>query len=514
MDQGIANLQALVNDVQNWAPDLANPIVLVSGFSGWGEPLFGTINYWGGFENIPAALQNAGYTVIVVRIGPLSSNWERACEVYRQISSGAFDGPNTYPPTAIGIDYGPYYPAMYGYARNGQTKQAVLFGNLPPAWTWTAANPVHFICHSQGGNTIRKLIELMSGAHNVLHPGYFPVGDRRNWITSVTTLGTPHKGTTITDVITPLLPPNPIDMINVITRLVVSASFRQPRFYDLQLDHWGFARQQTPAGVSETFNAMCIRINPRIAIWWGGTGAQPPHNGFYDNSIAGVTQLNIFAPNPAPTIFFFTISFDATVSFPQIDPGPQDSATFPVNPFFTPLQMLLNPGGWPFTGIAWVYQRIRFSPSSTDYARWFVNSLNNHLGPLGYFNRIPLPGSRVPRTDMLPIIMLPALAMGGYYIPGAAGPQSEAFQHNDGVVNTPSMRGPNDAQVREISQFPRNLPTPAAALGAAGPVRYWHFGINETMDHADQIGVFTDPATYNNVENMYLLLANLVTRLI
>ncbi|WKT53706.1 Alpha/Beta hydrolase fold [Fusarium oxysporum f. sp. vasinfectum] len=88
MDQGITNLQTALSNVQHWAPNLANPIVLISGFSGWGEPLFGTINYWGGFENIPEALQNAGYTVIVVRIGPLSSNWERACEVYRQIRSG------------------------------------------------------------------------------------------------------------------------------------------------------------------------------------------------------------------------------------------------------------------------------------------------------------------------------------------------------------------------------------------------------------------------------------------
>ncbi|EGU87820.1 hypothetical protein FOXB_01661 [Fusarium oxysporum f. sp. conglutinans Fo5176] len=378
-----------------------------------------------------------------------------------------------------------------------RTKQAVLFGALPPGWTWSAANPVHFICHSQGGNTIRMLIELMSGAHNMLHPTYFPAGDRRNWIKSVTTLGTPHKGTTITDVITVSLP----------------LTYVEPRFYDLQLDHWGFVRRQlTPLGVPETFEQMCFRINPLIDIWWRGTGVHPPHNGFYDNSIVGITQLNTFAPNLAPTIFFFTMSFDATVDFPHIDPAPQNSATFPVNPILTPLQILLNPGGWPFTASAWVYQRIPLSPSSADYARWFVNSLNGHLGGLNYFNRIPLPGSRVPRTDMLPIIMLPALAMGGYYIPGIAGPQSEAFQHNDGVVNTPSMRGPNNAQVREISSFPSHLPMPAAVLAAVGPW-YWHFGINETMDHADQIGVFTNAATYINVAGMYSVLADFVTRL-
>ncbi|KEF60833.1 uncharacterized protein A1O9_02395 [Exophiala aquamarina CBS 119918] len=88
VNQGIQNLATLVGNNQAQRQDLTNPIVLVSGFSGWGEAIFGTINYWGGFGDIPTALLHAGYTVIVVRIGPLSSNWERACEVYRQLSSG------------------------------------------------------------------------------------------------------------------------------------------------------------------------------------------------------------------------------------------------------------------------------------------------------------------------------------------------------------------------------------------------------------------------------------------
>ncbi|KAK9777075.1 hypothetical protein AB5N19_12396 [Seiridium cardinale] len=33
------------------------PIVLVPGFSGFGEPVFGSINYWGGFEDLASELQ-------------------------------------------------------------------------------------------------------------------------------------------------------------------------------------------------------------------------------------------------------------------------------------------------------------------------------------------------------------------------------------------------------------------------------------------------------------------------
>ncbi len=45
------------------------------------------------------------------------------------------------------------------------------------------------------------LVELMSGRKSFLHPTYFPEVDNQSWIKSVVTLGTPHKGTTVTDVV-------------------------------------------------------------------------------------------------------------------------------------------------------------------------------------------------------------------------------------------------------------------------------------------------------------------------
>ena len=60
---------------------------VVPGFSGFGDPLFGSINYWGGFEDLASALQlQTGVPVILPRIGPMSSNWERACELYCQLN--------------------------------------------------------------------------------------------------------------------------------------------------------------------------------------------------------------------------------------------------------------------------------------------------------------------------------------------------------------------------------------------------------------------------------------------
>ncbi len=78
------------------------------------------------------------------------------------------------------------------------------------------------------------------------------------------------------------------------------------RFFDLQLDHWGFARRGR-----ETYQDMRQRIAPDIALWW-----QNNHNGFYDNSLNGVADLDRFAGNPSPDIYYFTMSFcaDETIS--------------------------------------------------------------------------------------------------------------------------------------------------------------------------------------------------------
>jgi hypothetical protein len=74
-------------------------------------------------------------------------------------------------------------------------------------WEWSKANKVHFICHSQGGNTVRRLISLMQNGAGGLHDDYFPSNEtgRDDWTISVSTLGTPYKGTTVTNVLHNLL---------------------------------------------------------------------------------------------------------------------------------------------------------------------------------------------------------------------------------------------------------------------------------------------------------------------
>ena len=53
------------------------PIVLIHGFFGWGNDEMGNYRYWGGYKDIQKILEDNGYKVLNVSVGPISSNWDR-----------------------------------------------------------------------------------------------------------------------------------------------------------------------------------------------------------------------------------------------------------------------------------------------------------------------------------------------------------------------------------------------------------------------------------------------------
>jgi hypothetical protein len=184
------------------------------------------------------------------------------------------------------------------------------------------------------------------------------------------------------------------------------------------------------------------------------------------------------------------MSFCATRPFPKDTLTTQDIngflALFPLNQVWNPL------GVWgrvaaPFQPLG---TRLGVLPSLYAALTWITDVANRHLQIMQYFSQIPRPGSQIPRQDMLPLIMYPAYAMGGRgtTLPGIT---LQEFQQNDGIVNTRSMDGPSTGPVNHGSF--------TARLAAAAPANlkgiYWNLGDNATIDHADQIGVFTDPDT-------------------
>lgn len=254
---------------------------------------------------------------------------------------------------------------------------------------------------------------------------------------------------------------------------------------------------------------MHNRILPNVRKWWLGPGGPngQRRNGFYDNSIPGVMLLNQKAAEPSTEVFYFTMSFDATDNFPNIQLTSEDIAQFPHHPALFLWNQFSGPSSWLLN----IGQKLPGAPSSLDYARFAVGSANRHLAQLDYFHQIPQPGPRVPRPDVLPLIAPSSYGMGGYLLrqdqlpPGlspGAGPSN--FLPNDGIVNTISMKGPRARDIAEIEDIPieavGSTQQRRISKSARTSKRYWHFGTNKTMDHADQIGVFTNEATVRSLK--------------
>jgi hypothetical protein len=108
-------------------------------------------------------------------------------------------------------------------------------------------------------------------------------------------------------------------------------------------------------------------------------------------------------------------------------------------------------------------------------------------------------------------MMSTVYAMGGQQLTDAQkailGPDLEDWFQNDGVVNTPSMPGPRGCvqSVSSLTDFDFGVP------GRRGI--YWHLGVNDRMDHADEIGVFIERDTADLMQGMYLDIADLISRL-
>ncbi|MTW11284.1 hypothetical protein GM658_11835 [Pseudoduganella eburnea] len=185
------------------------PIVLVHGFLGFDHAtLGGNFRYWGGFNDIAQHLAaNSGRDVFTAGVGPVSSNYDRAIELYYQIKGGCVDyGAEHTARNTIAVEQAK--PAGKCWAADPSNNPDKYPLALYPQWD--AAHPIHLVGHSQGGQTIRTLIQLLekpgeSDPHCVPQDELLK-GGRCGWVISATTIATPHNGTTLRDIVVNWLP--------------------------------------------------------------------------------------------------------------------------------------------------------------------------------------------------------------------------------------------------------------------------------------------------------------------
>ncbi|MCR4735246.1 MAG: hypothetical protein K5829_09615 [Treponema sp.] len=161
--------------------------VFVHGLSGWGH--YDSQNkffpYWG-MKNgsLMKQLKKEGFFCYDASVAPQGSAWDRACELYAQLTGSI-------------TDYGEEHSARCGHERFGPD-----FSKEPLIPQWDSEHKINLLGHSFGGVTVRLLAHLMAegseaernaSPEDELSPLF--AGGHKDWIYSVTTLAAPHNGT-------------------------------------------------------------------------------------------------------------------------------------------------------------------------------------------------------------------------------------------------------------------------------------------------------------------------------
>lgn len=165
---------------------LKYPVILVHGMFGWGddEGINNYLPYWGANTcNIVKHYRNYGYSIYAASVGPASSCWDRACELYARLIGGP-------------VDYGKAHSDKHKHRRYGRYHDSGILEK------WDKDHKIHLVGHSFGGNTVRMLAYLLTyGCPEEVEASPDDVselfkGGHQDLIASVFTICTPHNGTT------------------------------------------------------------------------------------------------------------------------------------------------------------------------------------------------------------------------------------------------------------------------------------------------------------------------------
>ncbi len=281
-------------------PDKSYPYVFVHGFLGWGddEGINANLPYWGATAcDIIKNINDAGYECYSASVGPLSSNWDRACELYAQL-------------TGTRVDYGVAHAAEHDHARYGRTYTEPLLEGWGEKDENGLINKINLIGHSFGGNTVRLLQGLLTQGSEAernatsaddISPLF--LGGKEDYVNSVITVCTPNNGTTLYYI---------ADEMNLSLLMTICAYTyagilgRSPLngYVDFHLEQFGLTNVPgEDESEYQLYKAMYIMLNH-----WEDTA-------MYDLGPDGVQELNNFLRLDEDT-YYFSYAFSSTEEGP------------------------------------------------------------------------------------------------------------------------------------------------------------------------------------------------------
>ena len=295
------------------------PIVLVHGFIGWGRDEVGGPYghyYWGGYDDLQEILKSAGHECVTGVVGPFSSNWDRACELYAQLK-----GERT--------DYGLMHSREHNHARfaedgkRGDFRGHALLLNSDGAPDWGAAGNhqrVDIIAHSQGAMTARMFAQLLENGYDkektdeavklyaesgtAVSPLFTGSAETKNLVDSITTMAGVNNGTTLANSVDKLVPMI-VDILGYLVAAVgIDTNNTIVNIYDIKLQQFGFQSRQP----GESFQDYIARIKITLKNFLGGNKKDTC---LWDLSPEGCREQNAWV-HLQKNIYYFSFAGEST----------------------------------------------------------------------------------------------------------------------------------------------------------------------------------------------------------
>ncbi len=292
--------------------------VLVHGLGGWGENagINSYANYWGGgSDDLVGFLKDNGYDVVAPSLGPVSSTWDRTCELYAQL-------------TGTTVDYGKAHSEKHGHQRFGREYTVPLIENWGKKINGGQTVKINLIGHSFGGAAARLLTSLLKyGCDEEIKAtgkdtSPLFIGGKGDLVHSVITLCAPHNGSSLTEILDGI---GKVADTKALTELLISLCFmiaennEAMSVYDFNLEHFGI---NTDGNSDISFEEAVEKV----------ISSSNDHAG-YDLSPDGAALLNETIKT-VDSVYYYSYSYCTTTKGQLLDIEVPKVTTLPVlSPF-------------------------------------------------------------------------------------------------------------------------------------------------------------------------------------